>query len=253
MEFPNLETLQSFLARWLEQHGHDVYCQVPVPSGRKVDILTQDYVIRCAHVLTPNSLQGAADDLQIQREHFPDQKPVIAGLTPDQQWDEAYAIAERLKGSALEVWFIDQMPPFVSYYTTLMKQGDPGGAPSAYRPPWAGCLLAMGVAAILGLSGWLAFDILERYQLQEVTNAQDSRTWEQLRGAVTAWDVNSAQSALEQLSTSRNPCAVEFSQRFSDVLEQQGSEGFRDINPIMRALNQENDCRLELREYEFSP
>lgn len=253
MEFPNLETLQSFLARWLEHHGHDVYCQVPVPSGPKVDILTQDYVIRCAHRLTPDALQGAAADLQVQRSHFPDQKSVIAGLTPDQQWDTAYTIAEQLKGSAIEVWFIDQMPPFVNYYATLTKQGESGGKPARYRLPWAGCLVSMGIATILGFSGWFALDILERYQLQEATNAQDSVTWEQLHGSVAAWDITNAQAALAQLATSRNPCAVAFSDQFSDALAQRGAEGFRDINPIMRAINQQDGCRLDLRDYEFSP
>ena len=253
MEFPNLETLQSFLSRWLEQHGHDVYCQVPVPTGKQVDILTQDYVIHCVHTLTEAALQAAAEDLQVQRGHFPDQSPVIAGLTPDQQWDAAYAMAEHLKGSGLEVWFIDQMPPFVNYYGQLTKQGQPEVARPARKAPWAGCLLSMGVAAILGLSFWLAFNILERHQLQVATNTQDDRTWEQLHGAVAAWDINSTQTALEQLATSRNPCVVQFADRFSDSLEQRGDEGFRDINPIKRALNQQDGCRLEMQEYEFSP
>ena len=253
MEFPNLETLQSFLSRWLEQHGHDVYCQVPVPSGKKVDILTQDYLVYCVHTLTEAALQTAAEDLQVQWGHFPDQKPVIAGLTPDQQWDAAYAMAERLKGSGLEVWFIDQMPPFVTYYGQLAKQGEPQVDRPVRKAPWAGCLLAMGVATILGLSFWLAFSILERYQLQVATTTRDDRAWEQLHGAVAAWDIKSAQTALGQLATSSNSCVVKFVDRFSDSLEQRGGEGFRDINPIMRALNQEDNCRLEMREYEFSP
>lgn len=253
MEFPNLETVQSFLARWLEQHGHDVYCQVPVPSGKKVDILTQDYLVRCAHTLTPATIQGAADDLKVQRGHFPDQKPVIAGLTPDQQCDAAYDLAEKLKGSAIEVWFIDQMPPFVSYYRDLTNQGEPVKESPLRRAPWAGCFLSVGVAAILGFSFWAAFGILERYQLQEATNTQDSRTWEQLHGAVAAWDVNGATAALDQLATSRNACAAKFATRFADTLAQQGAEGFRDINPIMRTLNEQEDCRLDIQEYEFSP
>lgn len=253
MEFPNLETLQAFLSRWLEQHGHDVYCQVPVPTGKKVDILTQDYIIHCAHTLTEANLQTAMGDLNIQRGHFPDQKPVIAGLTPDHGWEAAYAFAEQLKGIGIEVWFIDQMPPFVTYYTQLAKQGGTEETPRSRSAPWAGCLLAMGVATILGLSFWLAFNILERYQNQVATTTQDDRVWDQLHVAVAAWDVNGAQVALDELATSRNSCAVEFADRFSNSLEQRGPEGFRDINPIMRALNEQDDCRLEMREYEFSP
>ncbi|QQE64517.1 hypothetical protein GFS31_11980 [Leptolyngbya sp. BL0902] len=253
MEFPNLDTLQSFLSRWLEQHGHDVYCQVPVPSGRKVDILTQDYVIRCAHTLYQDTLQAAADDLQIQRGHFPDQKPVIAGLTPDQQWDTAYAMAEQLKGSGIEVWFIDQMPPFVGYYSRLAKQGGPEVAAPRRKAPWGGCLLSTGVAAILGLSFWLAFNILERYELQVATNTQDERAWERLHSAVEQWDINNAQLALEQLSSSRNACVSRFADQFSEALNQNGAEGFRDINPIKRTLNQQDRCRLEIQPYDFSP
>jgi hypothetical protein len=253
MEFPNLETLQSFLSRWLEQHGHDVYCQVPVPSGKKVDILTQDYLIRCAYTLQVESLQAAAEDLDIQRRHFPDQKPVIAGLTPDQQWEAAYAMAEQLKGSDIEVWFVDQVPPFVSYYSQLTKQGGADIARRPRRSPWAGCLLSLGVASILGLSLWLAFKVLDRYELQVATATQDERAWEQLHRAVGKWDLNNAQIALDQLATSRNSCVSKFAERFSESLNQQSSEGFRDINPIKRALNQEDGCRLEMTEYDFSP
>ncbi|MEB3288636.1 MAG: hypothetical protein VKI82_01905 [Leptolyngbya sp.] len=253
MEFPNLETLQSFLSRWLEQHGHDVYCQVPVPSGQKVDILTQDYLIRCVYTIQAEAIQAAVEDLDIQRRHFPDQKPVIAGLTPDQQWDEAYAMAEQVKDSDIEVWFIDQMPPFVSYYSQLAKQGGADITRFPRRSPWAGCLLSLGVASILGLSFWLAFKILERYDRQVAITTQDERAWEQLHGAVGQWDLNNAQVALGQLATSRNSCVSTFAERFSDSLDQQGAEGFRDINPIKRALNQEDGCRLEMTDYEFSP
>lgn len=253
MEFPNLETLQSFLAHWLEQHGHKVYCRVPVPTGQTVDILTQDYVIHCVHTLTDVALQVAAEEIQGPRGHFPDQQSVIAGLTPDQQWDPAYAMAETLKDSGIEVWFVDQMPPFVSYYAQIAKRGDIETAHPVRKAPWGGCLLSVGVAAILGVSLWVAFQILERHETQVATTTQDERRWEQLHGAVTVWDINRAQMALDQLATNPDPCVVKFADQFSAALEQQGPEGFRAINPIKRALNQQEGCRLDIQEYEFSP
>ena len=232
MEFANLEALQAFLSRWLEQHGHEVYCHVPVSSGEKVDILTQDYLIRCTHTLTEATLQESARDLQVQWGHFPDQQPIVAGLTPEQSWEAAYAVAEDLKGRGIEVWFIDQMPSFTGYYTQIAKQQMVPGEVTPTSPvPWGGCLLATGVATILGLSLWFAFTILERYQRQTVI-AQDRQAWEQLHGAVEQWDVSGSQQALATLSTSGNPCVATFSNRFSEALEQRGPEGFREINPI---------------------
>lgn len=253
MEFPNLETLQSFLAHWLEQHGHKVYCRVPVPTGQAVDILTQDYVIHCVHTLTDVALQVAVEEIERQRGHFPDQQPVIAGLTPDQQWDTAYAMAETLKGSGIEVWFMDQMPPFVSYYAQIAKWGDSETPRLIRKAPWAGCLLSVGVAAILGGSLWVAFRILERHETQVATTTQDERLWEQLHGAVAVWDINRSQMTLDQLATNPDPCVVKFADQFSAALDQQGPEGFRDINSIKRALNQEEGCRLEIQAYDFSP
>ncbi|HIK43261.1 MAG TPA: hypothetical protein IGR64_00065, partial [Leptolyngbyaceae cyanobacterium M65_K2018_010] len=230
MEFSSQETLQAFLARWLEEHGHSVYRQVPSPAGGKIDILTQDYAIDCSHTLTQTALWSAADDMQAQTPHFPDQRPVIAGLTPDQDWEEAYKLAEQLKHSGIEVWFVDQMPPFVNYYNQLVKQSKQAGERAFKRnTPLGGCLISLGMATILSLSFWLAFNILDRHQLKVATNNQQSRAWDQLHTAVEVWDLDTALGSLEQLAKSRNRCVAKFADRFQTTLEQQGSEGFRDI------------------------
>jgi hypothetical protein len=254
MEFSSPETLQTFLSRWLEEHGHSVYRQVPCPDGDEIDILTQDYAIECPHILTQTALWSAADAVQTKKVHFPDQRLVIAGLTPPQDWEDAYKIAEQLKTAGVEVWFVDQMPPFVDYYNQLNQPGKKGASkPFSRNTPLAGCMISLGMAAILSVSFWLAYNILDRHQLQVASNSQESRAWEQLHAAVGVWDLNTALSNLEALSKSRNRCVVKFADRFSTSLNQQGADGFKDINPIKRALNSQDGCRLEMQEYEFSP
>jgi len=254
MEFSSSEALQSFLSRWLEEHGHSVHRQVPSPAGGEIDILTQDYAIDCPHILTQTALWSAADDMKAQIAHFPDQRLVIAGLTPDQDWEEAYKVAEQLKTAGIEVWFVDQMPPFVNYYAKVAKAAKPGGKGAFDRnSPLTGCLISLGMAAILSLSFWLAYNILARHQLNVASNSRESRDWEKLHAAVEVWDLDTALGSLEQLSRSRSRCVAKFADRFQMTLEQQGSDGFRDINPIKRALNQQDGCNLDMQEYDFSP
>lgn len=254
MEFSSPENLQAFLARWLEEHGHDVYCHVPSPAGEEIDILTQDYAIDCSDILAHETLEKAAARLKGSQTHFPDQKLVVAGLTPKEQWDESYKLAETLKSDGIEVWFVDQMPPFVEYYRQLAKgrRGKAGSSLSEANP-LTGCVISLGMAIILGLSFWLAYNILDRQQMRTATNTQEGRTWDQFHAAVEVWDLANAQTQLDELSLSRNRCVSRFADRFATTLEERGPEGFRDINPIKRALNQQDGCNLEIKEYEFSP
>jgi hypothetical protein len=108
------------------------------------------------------------------------------------------------------------------------------------------------MAAILSASFWLAYRILDRHQFQTATTSQENRSWEQLHNAVEVWDIDTVLASLERLGTSRNPCVARFAERFETSLRQRGDDGFRDINPIKRALNMEEGCRLDLREYDFS-
>jgi len=253
LEFASSEDLRTALGRWLEDYGHSVHQQVPCPDGGTVDLLTPLYAIFCPQTLTPSDLWATVDIIQARQQHFSDQRPVIAGLSPDADQELTYEIAEQLKAKGIEVWFLDQMPPFVEYYTGLAAEPPPqvqGGLNR--RNPLAGCLISLGMAAILSASFWLAYRILDRHQLQVSTNSQDNRNWEQLHNAVEVWDMDTTLASLERLGTSRNPCVIQFVERFETSLQQRGAEGFRDINPIKRALNMEDGCRLDIREYDFS-
>ncbi len=253
IDLANTEDLRSALGRWLEDYGHSVHRQVPCPEEGVVDLLTPMYAIYCPPTLTPPDLWATVDRIQLHREHFPDQRSVIAGLTPETDWESAQAIAEQIKPQGIEIWFLDQMTPFVEYYTQLTAEPlpQPQGRLTR-RNPLAGCLISLGMAAILSASFWLAYRILDRHQLQTASNSQDSRAWEQLHNAVEVWDMDTALASLERLSASRSPCVLQFAERFETSLRQRGSEGFRDINPIKRALNLQEGCRLDTREYDFS-
>ncbi|MGB3309127.1 MAG: hypothetical protein WBG32_12055 [Nodosilinea sp.] len=269
IEFASSEDLRTALERWLEDYGHSVHRQVPCPDGGIVDLLTPIYAIFCPPTLAPSDLWATVDTIQARQQNFPDQRPVIAGLTPEADPEATYAIAEQIRAKGIEVWLLDQMPPFVEYYIGLNADpnaelnAEPNAEPSAdstfpapgglnRRNPLAGCLISLGMAAILSASFWLAYRILDRHQLQVSTNSQENRLWEQLYTAVDVWDMDTALVTLDRLGSSRNPCVSQFADRFETSLRQRGSDGFRDINPIKRALNMEDGCRLEIREYDFS-
>ncbi len=253
LEFATSDDLQIALGRWLEDYGHSIHRQVPCPEGGRVDLLTPMYAIFCPQSLTPSDLWATVEGVQACQPHFPDQQLVIAGLTPEDDWEAVGAIAEQLKSKGIEIWLLDQMTPFVEYCHRLTADPPtPSLRPLNRRNPLAGCLISLGMAAILSGSFWLAYQILGRHQLQVASNSQENRTWERLHSAVEVWDMDSTLSSLERLSQSRNPCTSRFAQRFETSLKQNGAEGFRDINPIKRALNLQEGCRLDLREYDFS-
>jgi hypothetical protein len=257
MEFASPVALQEFLARWLEEHGHSVHYDVACNDTYAVDLLTQTYAIECQPILTPNSLWMAADALQLCRAQFPEHKAVIAGLSPEAN-EETKLTVEEIGKSGIEIWFVDQMPPFQEYYDQLesadLFQGDlPPRENFSRRSPLAGCFISLGMAAILTFSFWIAYRILDRHQTQTATSSSQSQTWEDLHQAVAVWDLDTARSHLQILEKNRNACMSTFAERLDNSLEQQGAEGFRDINPIKRALNQQEGCTLEMRDYEFSP
>jgi hypothetical protein len=257
MEFDSPNELQEFLARWLEDHGHVVHRQVNCDENHKLDILTQAYTIECQPILTPTSLWMAADALQLGQTQFPEQQPVIAGLAPEET-EETKLTLEELKKSGIEVWFVDQMPTFLDYYSqfgppNLLAEADGAEQPYRRRSPLAGCFISLGMAAILTGSFWIAYRILDQQETQIAANSRQGQAWEDLHQAVAVWDLDTAREHLQILENSRSACIATFAERFDNSLEQNGAEGFRDINPIKRALNQQEGCSLEMREYEFSP
>jgi hypothetical protein len=252
IEFASAEELRTALGRWLEDYGHSVHHQVPCPGGGVVDLLTPFYAIFCPANLTPPELWTTVDAIQAHRDHFPDQRFVIAGLTPEADWEVAYEIAEQIKAKAIEVWFLDQNAPFVDFCTRLTTALPQAKGRLRRRHPLTGCLISLGMAAILSASFWLAYRILDRHQFKVANNNQENRSWEQLHNAVEVWDMDTTLVRLEKLSASRNPCVAQFAERFETSLKQRGADGFRDINPIKRALNMEDGCQLDIREYDFS-
>jgi hypothetical protein len=253
MEFASPSALQEFLARWLEDHGHTVHRQVSCEADKSVDLLTQAYTIECQPELNPTTLWTAADELQACLPYFPEQKPVIAGLSPEET-EETYQTLEQIKKMGIEIWSTDQMPTFLEYYTHLQpdqlfhEEGSPPPPLVNRRSPLAGCFISLGMAAILTVSFWIAYRILDRQQAEIVANSRDGQAWENLHQAVEVWDLETARSYLDILEGSRNNCIAIFAQRFDDSLAQQGPDGFRDINPIKRALNEQSRCELEIRE-----
>ena len=253
IEFASSEDLRTALGRWLEDHGHSVHYQVPCPNEAVVDLLTPTYAIFCPQGLAPPDLWATVDVLHAQQAHLPDHHLVIAGLTPASDREAASEIAEQVISKGIEVWFLDQNAPFVEFYQRLTAEPLPQPQGRLMRRnPLAGCLISLGMAAILSASFWLAYRILDRHQLQVSTNSQESRLWEQLHSSVEVWDLETTLTNLERLGNSRNPCVAKFADRFETSLKQNGAEGFRDINPIKRALNMQEGCQLDMREYDFS-
>lgn len=255
MEFASEDELQAFLAQWLEAHGHNVYREVKCADGGAIDILTQKYAIECKRHLTRAALFAAAGQLRTYEQHFPEQQPVIAGLTPEAEGTEYYAVADRLKTSGIEIWFIDQMTPFIEYYhqlETLLKHSE--GPPKRTLPaPLAGLAVALGIAGILAGSFAIAYNILADTETRLVISVEEQTQWDNFHDAAQVWDIKSAQNSLVILTQSKNRCVKAFATRQQASLAKKGAEGFRDLNAIKRDLNDTENCELEETPFDFSP
>ncbi len=86
-----------------------------------------------------------------------------------------------------------------------------------------------------------------------VTLPQPDQAWAKLHAAVPVWDVDTALVNLAILRQSSGVCIPQFADRFAQVLRQRGAEGFKEINPIKRTLNQQQGCNLPIQPYDFSP
>lgn len=260
MEFANEDELQAFLAQWLEEHGHNVYREVKCPEGGAIDILTQKYAIECQHALTGTTLSAAADQLRTYQQHFPEQKLVIAGLTPsdkdDSANDDSAAVVEQLKASGIEVWFIDEMSSFSDYYAQSKARLD---EPEVIKPriklptPLAGVSVALGMAVILVGSFAIAYKLLADTETRLSMTVEEQDQLEIFDRAAKVWDLKTAQPPLRVLAQSKNRCLKQFATRLQAGLDKKGAEGFRDLNPIKRTLNDEDNCKLEVTPLDFSP
>jgi aryl-alcohol dehydrogenase-like predicted oxidoreductase len=254
MDFASEDELQAFLAQWLEEHGHNVYREVKCPDGGAIDILTQKYAIECKRYLSRAALFAAAGQLRTYEQHFPEQQPVIAGLTPESEAADFDAVADRLKTSGVEIWFIDQMDAFTEYYRRLeLLSKEPEPRRFKLPKPLAGLAVALGIAGILAGSFAIAYHILEDTETRLAMSNEEKEQWDAFHRAAEVWDINTAQSNLALLTQSNNRCVRAFATRQQERLNADNAEGFRQLNDIKRTLNDQENCKLEITPFAFSP
>ncbi len=76
--------------------------------------------------------------------------------------------------------------------------------------------------------------------------------WHRLHAAVPNWDMETTLLSLTALRQNPNACVSRFASQLTIFLRERGVEGFRTINSVKRALNQEG-CDLPIQSYDFSP
>ncbi len=76
--------------------------------------------------------------------------------------------------------------------------------------------------------------------------------WHRLHAAVPNWDMETTLLSLTTLRQNPNACVSRFASQLTIFLRERGVEGFRTINSVKRALNQEG-CDLPIQSYDFSP
>ena len=110
------------------------------------------------------------------------------------------------------------------------------------------------MTAAIGSIAWLALPTTI-----QITNAADvdadllSQAWGTLHKAIAVWDVRNSFAALEILRRTEDRCVVDFANNLEQLLQTQGSDGFREINSIKLELIENRGCNLPLISYEFSP
>ena len=119
VDFANEDALQRFLMTFLESKGHTVHREVLCENGGRIDLLTSLYLIECKRYLNRNSLHSAAGQLWVYRQHYPKLQPIIAGLTPKSNQEDAWAAAAKLKEAGIQIWFVDRMAEVIEFYAQM--------------------------------------------------------------------------------------------------------------------------------------
>ncbi len=78
-------------------------------------------------------------------------------------------------------------------------------------------------------------------------------SFQRLNTQALVWDIEGALESLIVLQNSDNQCVATFAEQFTQLLNQQDKEGFRQINPIKKELNKTQGCALPLVPFDFSP
>ena len=125
MDFTSEGDLQRFLLIFLEAKGHTVYREVQCENGGRIDLLTSLYLIECKRYLTRSALHSAAGQLWVYRQRYSDRQPIIAGLTPKANQEDAFAAAAKLKEAGIQIWFVDHMAEILEFYEQMPAPVDP--------------------------------------------------------------------------------------------------------------------------------
>ncbi|MEO0825253.1 MAG: hypothetical protein AAFX95_16360 [Cyanobacteria bacterium J06639_16] len=142
MGFVNEDALQRFLMIFLESKGHTVHREVPCENGGRIDLLTSLYLIECKRYLSRNALHSAAGQLWVYRQHYPKLQPIIAGLTPKSNQEDAWAAAAKLKETGIQIWFVDRMADVIEFYAQMPPSPLDADDPHADLPEAEGVALA---------------------------------------------------------------------------------------------------------------
>lgn len=130
MDFVNEDALQRFLLMFLESKGHTVHREVLCENGGRIDLLTSLYLIECKRYLNRNALHSAAGQLWVYRQHYPKLQPIIAGLTPKSNQEDAWAAAAKLKETGIQIWFVDRMADVIEFYAQMPPALAPDESPA---------------------------------------------------------------------------------------------------------------------------
>jgi len=239
MNFSSERELQDFLISYLENKGYNCYKEFVLPSGGRIDILTDYYVVECKHVLNATSLDKAAGQLLGRyMPYFRDHRPVIAGLSSD----SGRTVAESIRNGGVEVWFIDEIEDIQIFYEEIYGYSAVDETPEdsisypsevfySSSSDGAGCL---GIAVVIGII--MLFGGM----------AQHNSPIHQLHRAAIAWDVNSANLAILALKNTGDECNNILANRVELELYAALNSGLSQEEVYRRVFNRVNTMQLEI-------
>ena len=239
MNFSNERELQDFLISYLADKGHNCYKEFSLPSGGRIDILTDYYVVECKHVLNAVSLDKAAGQLLGRyMPYFRDRIPVIAGLSSD----SGRTVAESLRNGGVEVWFIDEIEDIQNFYEEIYGYStvdEMSEESSSYNSEilysdssdGAGCLGIAVVIVVLMLFGGIA---------------QYNSPIHKLHKAAIEWDINTANLAILALKNTGDDCNNLLANRVEIELYTALNSGLSQEEVYRRVFNRINAMQLEI-------
>lgn len=239
MNFGSERELQDFLISYLEDKGQRCYKEFVLPSGGRIDILTDYYVIECKHVLNSVNLDKAAGQLLGRyMPYFREHRPVIAGLSSD----GGRTTAESLINGGVEVWFIDEIEDIQNFYEeiydysamdemseeSISYESDIFYSGSSDGLGWLGIAVVIGVIMLFG------------------GMAQYNSPIHQLHRAAIEWDINTANLAILALKNTEDDCNNILANRVELELYTALNSGLSQEEVHRRVFNRVNAMQLEI-------